>query len=67
MKMINHMAREGHRFRSPVSSPDLFDYAREREQARAPAVSKLSRRYGLSIAMASLVAQLSGLGGAQHG
>ena len=66
---LQKMARSGHQKNSPSipASPDLFDHAREREQVRNLAVSKLARRHGFPVATAALVARLSGLGGAQHG
>lgn len=69
MKLIANAASSRHGKTRPkaTETKDLFEFAREVQQARNPAISKLARRYGLSVARAALVAQLSGLGGAQHG
>lgn len=69
MPKINKMAPPGQWKNSPSipASLDLFDHAREREQAGNLAVARLVRRHGFPVATAALVAQLSGLGGAQHG
>jgi len=66
---VAKMASLGHRKNSPLipAITDLFDHACDIEQARNLAVLRLARRHGFPVATAALVAQLSGLGGAQHG
>ncbi len=55
----NSMRR--HRRKPRSRTPDLFDWARNRELLTTPAVRAVSRRTGVSPALALALAELSGL------
>ena len=58
--MSTHTMRRRRR-KGGLRTPDLFDWARNRDLLTAPAVRAVSRRAGVSPALALALAELSGL------
>lgn len=58
--MTFHSMRRRRR-KACLRTPDLFDWARNRELLTAPAVRAISRRTGMNAVLALVLAELSGL------